>query len=418
MFKAIIWNPFVPNGDPTSERFAGRSEEIESAERSLVQACNHTPEHFLFEGERGIGKTALMSQVRELASGRIRSEISDETYNFICVSVELGGCESQMQIVQKIVSELIWQVEDLKTINTAKKFLDFCTRFEGFGFKFNKKAEDEQDIDGACIEFVQMVTGCVKSGFFNDGILFLLDEADAPPSSANLGQLLKSLCEKLEKMKCKNAIFGIAGLPTLRRKLAESHGSAPRLFKVNTLTTMSDEDCEKGVNLCIKMGNDVNKDEHAKTMTPEAMKKIIAYAEGYPHFLQQFCSCAWQEDTDNVICENDVEVGAHHPQGAIAQLGKKFFDSMYFDSIGSDSYRHVLDVMAQYEDRWVKKSEIGQTNQISDSQLKSALKVLTSKEIILKDPARDGYYRLPTKSFGVWINKLGNKSLDQALSGV
>ncbi len=73
-------------------------------------------------------------------------------------------------------------------------------------------------------------------------------------------------------------------------------------------------------------------------------------------FVQQFAFCAFNEDRDNTIDSNDVANGALHPEnGAIQQLGLKYFHELYFDQIGADEYRDVLRAMAQHLDNWVTR---------------------------------------------------------------
>ncbi len=121
-------------------------------------------------------------------------------------------------------------------------------------------------------------------------------------------------------------------------------------------------------------------------------------------FVQQFAFCAFNEDRDNTIDSNDVANGALHPEnGAIQQLGLKYFHELYFDQIGADEYRDVLRAMAQHLDNWVTKSQLRKNVQIKESTLNNAITALKKRHIILAKPGVSGTYRLPTKSFAVWI---------------
>jgi hypothetical protein len=139
-------------------------------------------------------------------------------------------------------------------------------------------------------------------------------------------------------------------------------------------------------------------------ITSDAKTAISELSEGYPHFVQQFSYCAFEEDTDNEIDLKDVQLGAFHPgRGAIQQLGLKYFQDLYFDQIGSDEYRDVLRTMAEGLDSWVTKSELKKRLDIKQSTLNNAIVALKGKHIILAKPGQADIYRLPTKSFAVWI---------------
>ena len=140
------------------------------------------------------------------------------------------------------------------------------------------------------------------------------------------------------------------------------------------------------------------------TITPEAESSLVFITEGYPHFIQQFAYCAFESDKNSNIDEDDVINGAYGEGGALKQLGLKYFEKQYFDQIGSDEYREVLRVMAPHWDNWVTKSEIRkEATQLKSSTLDNALSALKSRGIIVRKPGTKGTYKLPSRSFAVWI---------------
>jgi hypothetical protein len=113
---------------------------------------------------------------------------------------------------------------------------------------------------------------------------------------------------------------------------------------------------------------------------------------------------------------SDVREGTLDAQnGAIQQLGIKYFHDLYFDQIGSDEYRGVLRAMAGQFDGWITKSEIRKKVGIKPSTLNNAISALKKKRIIIAKPGVAGTYRLPTRSFAVWIKAL-TKAKEEGLS--
>jgi hypothetical protein len=151
------------------------------------------------------------------------------------------------------------------------------------------------------------------------------------------------------------------------------------------------------------------KNGFAVTITPEAENWIAFYSEGFPHFIQQFSFCAFEEDTDNLITEDDVNNGAFKPHGAYQQLGQKYYADQYFDQISSDEYRKVLQVMSEQLDGWIGRTDIITKSKLKPGTVDNALRALRERNIIVAQHGKKGMYRLPTKSFAVWIKAFSKR---------
>ncbi len=55
------YNPFRPGSIVTPGMFSGRYNELVAMERALFQTKNGNPLNFLIHGERGIGKSSVLS---------------------------------------------------------------------------------------------------------------------------------------------------------------------------------------------------------------------------------------------------------------------------------------------------------------------------------------------------------------------
>ena len=235
-----------------------------------------------------------------------------------------------------------------------------------------------------------------------DGILILIDEADKPPVSANLGAFVKLLTERLKLRGCNRVCIGLAGLTTLRDKLRRSHESSLRLFNVFALQPLSSDDCIKVIRKGLEEAN--AKNEFKVMIESEAEQSLAFITEGYLHFIQQFCYCVFDADHDNNIDMEDVRTGAYGENGALKQLGLKYFEKQYFDQIGSDEYRQVLRVMAKHFDGWVTKTQIRkEATGLKSSTLDNALSALKARGIIISKSGTKGVYKLPSRSFAVWV---------------
>jgi hypothetical protein len=232
--------------------------------------------------------------------------------------------------------------------------------------------------------------------------LILIDEADKPAASANLGAFAKLLTERLKLRRCDRLCIGLAGLTDLREKLRNSHESSLRLFKIFALDPLSPEDC----GVAIRRGLETAKEKNGfeVTITTDAEQNLAYITQGYPHFIQQFAYCAFESDTDNVIDLDDVLKGAYGETGALRQLGLKYFEKQYFDQISSNEYRQVLRIIAKQLDGWVTKAQIRkEAPGLKAYTLDNALSALKSRGIIIPKRGTKGTFKMPSRSFAIWL---------------
>lgn len=384
--------------------FAGRYEEMVALEKALFQTKNGNPTHFLIDGERGIGKSSLLFNLEGVANGRFKPFEDPLMLNFITVSICLDAAHSYADIVHTIAAELRRRIAERgQLLELAKGAWEFLSKWEigGVRFRDDKKKEAKET------ELVEELTFAVAKSLDNlktgvDGILILIDEADKPPASANLGSLAKLLTERLRVRGCDRVCIGLAGLTALRDKLRESHESSLRLFNIFALKPLSTEDCLTVLQRGLAEAKEKNGFE--VKIEDAAARSLAFITEGYPHFVQQFAYCAFDADSDNNIDNDDLYNGSYAENGALGQLGLKYFEKQYFNQIWSDEYRQVLRVMAQHFDSWVTKSEIRkEAPRLKASTLDNALSALKTRGIIVPKKGTKGTYKLPSRSFAVWI---------------
>jgi len=400
------FNPFRPNSIVGPGMFAGRIDEILTIEHGFFQTKNENPLHFIIEGERGIGKSSLMFWTELYARGQVHPD--NQSCNFLVISGELKETMQLNDIVQLIVSKLRRELERQDPVITAgKKIFDVVKRFEAFGVKYKESSNESKEytlID----DLADMLNDAINSQFLCDGIVILFDEADKPAASAHLGLLCKSLTERLTKINCNRVSIGLAGLPELIGKLEESHASSPRVFETLNMQPLTMEESARVINSGLREANEKSKSE--TKISDDALASICQLSEGYPHFLQQFAYCAFAEDSDGTIDMNDVVTAMYRENGALHQLGRKYFENKIFVDIRSENYRRVLMAMANHGDKWVDRKDIKDEAGVSETTVNNALNALKAKKIILHSDRVRGGYRIPTKSFAVWLKAFGSMS--------
>jgi len=398
------FNPFTPTRIVGPGMFSGRYEELKAIEQFLYQAKHNNPQHFLIQGERGIGKSSLFLYVEALAGGTIPG-VEGENFKFVTISIDLGGCLSDIDILRALARGAKRAFADLDVLTEkGKKLFDWLTNWEVLGVKFGKNPED-YDFQNLTDDLVYQIGLVLKDvDFDHDGLLILIDEADQPPDAANLGMFVKLFTERLTKQGSNNVALGLAGLPVVLTRLKNSHESTPRLFHTMLLEPLENDERKRVLEIGLENAQERNHNE--TKVTPNAANLIASLSEGYPHFVQQFAYSSFEADKDDMIDTSDVEEGAFAENGAIHQLGRKYFDEMYYGRIGSDDYRKVLNTMADFGDAWITRKQLIKDSKLKDGTVSNAINALKARDIIVVDDAKQGRYRLPSKSFAAWINAI------------
>ena len=393
--------------------FAGRLNEIETLEKGLHQTKHGSPINFLITGERGIGKSSLMSLLKPMASGDIKSPDYDR-FNFITINAVLSertNLVTLIKLIEKNIKREIGKIEKVR--NFLNDTWSFVQRIKIMDSGVDQKSQTEDadividDFAYSLAETCNRIIRPEKGEEAKDGIIFFIDEADNSCPDLHIGYFFKVVTELLQQHGCNNVMFVVAGLPEVIEKLSNSHESSIRIFFQLKIRELNPRDRHYVIEKGIEEGNKIN--EEKTTITEDAKKHISTLSEGYPHFIQQFGYSAFDFNSDGEISESDVLSGAFAADGALDAIGSRYYASAYHEQIKSDEYRQVLSIMAENMNSWIKKSEIREKFSGGDQTLSDALKALTTRKIILKNPSKIGEYRLQQRGFALWIKLFGER---------
>ncbi|HCD39357.1 MAG TPA: ATP-binding protein [Candidatus Omnitrophica bacterium] len=412
-------NPFNPSSPVNPGVFVGRLGEVVRLEQSLLQTRAGNPAHFMLTGERGIGKSSLLLYFKYVAEGAIA--IEGENLKFLIVDTDVDPTTTQLGLVQRIQSALDRQ---LAVTEPAKNFLketwSFLQRVQVMdsGIVGVESARESHEVllDNFAYSLASVANRTCENpdpSLFNakyDGILILIDEADNCASDLRLGSFLKLLLERIQRHGCNRVLVGLAGLPELRSKLQASHPSSLRIFEEIELNRLPDNEVSQIVDRCLAKANltNIQKTE----ITAEARAHLIAYSEGYPHFIQQFGYSAFAADTDGIVDDSDITKGSFGRRGALDLIGDRYYRNDFYNKIQKDIYRQVLRIMADDLDGWVTRQKISEKFKGNGAILNNAIKALRDRHIILSKEGERGVYRLQHKGFAVWIKLYTKPTLE------
>jgi hypothetical protein len=410
-------NPFKPNSPVPTAMFAGRLGEIMKLEKGLYQTKCHHPCNFLITGDRGIGKSSLLLYLKHVSMGGVES-LDHGTFNFVSITLPISDridIVTLLKLAERNISREVGQVEAVrKFLENTWNFVQRIRVLDSGVSAADLDSEVELLLDNfayslavTCKRIVNPQRGETKK----DGILFLFDECDNAIPALRLGYFFKTVTEALQRNECQNVMFIVAGLPDTAEKLSKSHESSVRIFTNMKIGELEPHDRTFVIDKGLEEGNRINSEK--MTISEAARDHISILSEGYPHFIQQFAYSAFDVDSDGEISVDDVLKAAFMPGGAIDSIGSRYYESAFYDRIKSDEYRQVLSIMAENMNSWITKADIRKKFTGDESTLSNALKALTTRKIILKNPSRMAEYRLQQRGFALWIKLFGDRNKDR-----
>lgn len=393
--------------------FAGRVNEILALEGGLRQTSKGYPCNFLITGERGIGKSSLTMILKDFATGEFES-IENGNFNFACINTVISDRANLLSFIRLIEANIR---REIGKIESVRKFLgdtwSFLQRVKVMDSGI-EKGDGCSDADILINDFAyslantcNRITKPEKGEEAKDGIVFIVDEADNSSPDLHLGYFFKVVTELLQQNGCSNVMFVVAGLPEVVEKLAVSHQSSIRIFSQLKIRELSPKDRKYVIERGLERGNEIN--DEPTTIASDGKEVISTLSEGYPHFIQQFAWSAFDFNSDGEISKDDVLAAAFRDGGALDSIGERYYAIDFHSKIKSDEYREVLSIMADNMNEWIKKSEIREKFTGEDQTVTDALKALTARKIILKNPSKLGEYRLQHRGFATWIKIFGSR---------
>lgn len=354
----MVFRPIDPETCFTSSvirdprRFVGRSDLIESS----IAALNSPQGLIAVYGKRGVGKSSLLRQVQELATGNYELVRRAGLAHLIPAAPRryytvYYACDSIINNANDLVARLCNDSDPLDGLlrlvpDKGKKLVEFTRTEEdsvGLDLKVLKWGGKEQDaskytsaVPGDIIQtFRNFTTSVVEANnrLFHkrDSVLILLDEFDVIKDKAGLGSLIKSLTS--EKVK-----FGICGIGQDIGELVADHKSVGRLIEQGAVYVrpMSMDETGEIFKVAEKLSKGV------LSFDPSTVERIARFAEGYPYFAQLFGKACVHEANNKGT--NSIDNSILNVVLEKIRSGKAFpnLESQYQIAIGASKERAVL----------------------------------------------------------------------------
>ena len=400
--KPRFVDPFTPNrpvDDP--ERFFGRGEPVNEMIDSLYQVMSGNPKHTIVTGDRGVGKSSLLTQVHLTATGdnrltdRLKIDRGTPTFDFVTVWHDVDATQSAFDLANAILSK--FENSFQKFISGFKLEIDLA----GFG-KLGRDKQNPFNMTQLIDEFVgRMVKINQEAQEANkNGILIFIDELDRIRADSMIASFFKLTCERMVREGLKNVAFVCAGITGAVQKLEDEHASVLRTFRDVPLPRFE----KKEVAEILRDGFLAAKHTEEVTTLPERAWDVTV---GLPEPTHLLGSEMLSVDTDGILKDEDFD-------GAIRKIVtdvRKNKLASLLARAGGGKYQKIVEAIAAYDKKIVPLDFIAKTIGQEQSQFSTNMATLVEREIVFK-PAI-GFYAFTDPMLKEYIRVNGVLTLDE-----
>lgn len=277
-------NPYTPNAGARPPVLVGREDELEEFDVLLHRLeAGHTEKSLIVVGLRGVGKTVLLGEFRQLALDR----------EWHVVEIEVSKWDDA-QFRRSIARELRRVLHSISARRWSQKLRGAMGALRSFTLKVDPEGHltvgldadvsvgvaDSGDLDADLSDLLVGVGEASRE--HGTGVVLLLDELhflSRPQMEALIAAVHKTVQRSLP------ITAAAAGLPQIHELVGDAKTYAERLFKFPSLGRLDEADAREVLReparlLDVRFGD-------------EALAVGLEFSEGYPYFLQEFGEAAW-----------------------------------------------------------------------------------------------------------------------------
>lgn len=285
-------NPYTPGAEVMPGYLAGRDEVIQEGKDSIYSLMHGYPRQpIIYYGLRGVGKTVLLTALREYA-------IKEGVLTFHFEIQEKVSLINDIILSANQTLSKISKVEKIKNIfeaakNSLQSFtLTYTTGENSISVEMNKKLS-EMMLQSNLVELLLNLGRLAKES--KNTIIYFIDEIQY--AKQNELEALITAQHRINQERLPITIIA-AGLPKILVNMTESKTYAERMFAFVEISSLEYKDAKNAI---VNPGKPFD-----ITYTEEALKEIYKITEGYPYFIQQFChiiSKKYKEIDLNIVNE-------------------------------------------------------------------------------------------------------------------
>ena len=302
----MLGNPYTPGAGCIPPYLAGREGIIQSAKISLNRLLDNYPQRsVIYYGLRGVGKTVLLNTL----------ETAAENLEIKYAHIEASEKNLFMKRLLNAFNKFLRQMSVVASVKalankTAKLITAFSVTYNITDDKLALEYEHDDLVASGIMEDdlteILVALGRCASNSKNAVCVFVDEFQCITKEQAKALITALHRCNQLRLP----IMFFCAGLPKAIQVVNQACSYAERIFIYEEIAQLSNEEAKKAIA------------EPAAFLGVEydlaALEQIVKVTEGYPYFIQEFCSTIWD-------CAEDVKTITYD---MVEKFQHEFFDRL------------------------------------------------------------------------------------------
>lgn len=312
----MFGNPYTPGSGCIPPYLAGRANVLDEINATLEGIASGFPQRsMLLYGLRGVGKTVILNSIEEAADNR----------GVLYTHIE--AMENNL-FFSRLMSDLRKFVNSMSIVEALKQVKQKCmTLISSFSFTYDLKEQNvslgfspEDSVSTGIMtdDLTEVMVAVAKLAKRSDhAICICIDEMQFL-SIEQMRALIAAL-HRINQLRLPIVLFG-AGLPKVIEVAGKAASYSERIFRFIEIGKLAMSDAIEAI------------EEPAKKcgveFTKEASTYIARSTDGYPYFIQEFCSSVWNHLAEGSERIQLSDVNCAEPD-FLQGLDKGFFESRY-----------------------------------------------------------------------------------------
>jgi hypothetical protein len=320
-------NPFAPGAGTPPPELAGRDALLERNAVAIDRIrMGRAARPAILYGLRGVGKTVLLSSMRDAAEGE----------GMTIVAIEAPENRSLPGILVPALRAALLRLDRMRQASAGVKralralagFAKLKVKYDDLEVALDFEPEpglaDSGDLEADLADLIVAVGEAARER--GSAVVLVIDELQYVPEE-QLAALISALHRASQKQLPITMLA--AGLPQLLGQMGRAKSYAERLFEFVNVGPLEGDAARDAIRLPIE--------REEEQIAPDALDAIVAQTQGYPYFLQEWGKHSWDAAVASPISAADVDAAT---VSALAELDASFF-RVRFDRLTPAEKRYL-----------------------------------------------------------------------------